>query len=68
MGCIVVLVGLFYGAGDEFHQTFVPGRNASVADLIADGVGSYIGAVIALVVARRLRTMPKLYPERDIKI
>ena len=38
------LVGVFYGVTDELHQSFVPGRNASVLDVIADGIGSFLGA------------------------
>jgi VanZ family protein len=36
-----------YGAVDEFHQSFVPGRDASVWDWIADALGAVIGAAIA---------------------
>ena len=39
-----LLVGLAiavaYGASDEFHQRFVPGRSAELADLYADAAGS----------------------------
>jgi VanZ family protein len=44
-GCSVVLFCLLYGATDEFHQSFVPGRNCSGADLIADGVGGCLAAI-----------------------
>jgi VanZ family protein len=33
------LLCLLYGISDEFHQTFVPNRFASVYDLLADGFG-----------------------------
>jgi VanZ family protein len=36
LGCVV------YGATDEFHQWFVPGRQADVYDLLADFVGALI--------------------------
>jgi len=29
-----------YAASDEFHQWFVPGRSADVADLTADAIGA----------------------------
>ena len=38
--CLVVL----YGASDEVHQMFVPGRTASFDDLLADTIGALVGA------------------------
>jgi VanZ family protein len=35
-----------YGGSDEWHQRFVPGRESSVLDWIADTVGSVLGSVI----------------------
>ena len=43
-----------YGATDEFHQRFVPGRNATVEDWIADAVGAAV-AIGAIVIWRRIR-------------
>jgi VanZ family protein len=40
----VAFCGL-WGASDEWHQSFVPGRDSSVFDLAADVVGCTIGAV-----------------------
>jgi VanZ family protein len=34
-----IIIGTIYGASDEFHQYFVPGRSASALDLVADGIG-----------------------------
>lgn len=39
----VTLFCLIYGAGDEFHQWFVPGRFATVGDVLADTVGGWAG-------------------------
>jgi VanZ family protein len=36
-----------YGASDEWHQSFVPGRMVEVADWLADSIGGVIGAVVA---------------------
>ncbi len=41
-----VLFGALYGASDEVHQLFVPGRMCEAGDVIADGSGSFIGAVV----------------------
>lgn len=35
-----------YGASDELHQAFVPGREPDLRDLFADGVGGFAGAVV----------------------
>ena len=39
----VVLAGALYGASDEFHQRFVPNRDASPYDVLADTVGAALG-------------------------
>ncbi len=36
-----------YGITDEFHQSYVPGRNAAVGDVIADAVGAFLGSYTA---------------------
>lgn len=41
-----VMVGIIYGIGDEFHQSFVPGRNPSAADIVADGCGAAAAALL----------------------
>jgi VanZ family protein len=41
-----------YGASDEWHQRFVPGRDASIFDLVADTLGAAAGI---LAVARPWR-------------
>ena len=37
-----------YGLSDEFHQSFVPGRFATLEDVIADSLGGLFGAACAL--------------------
>jgi VanZ family protein len=39
-----VLVATAYGATDELHQAFVPGRQSDVFDLIADAGGALAAA------------------------
>ena len=41
------LLATLYGAGDEVHQMFTPGRNSDVADALADAVGAVAGALLA---------------------
>ena len=40
------LLGSTYGAFDEVHQLFVPGRTCDLFDWIADGLGATAGACI----------------------
>jgi VanZ family protein len=42
-----------YGATDEWHQSFVPGRSADRFDLVADVVGAAAGAALAAAMSRR---------------
>ena len=36
---IIFLIGAIYGASDEIHQYFVPGRDCSIWDWVADCIG-----------------------------
>jgi len=44
---ISVIVAIFYGATDEFHQSFTPGREPRVRDIFFDGLGVIIGGYFA---------------------
>ena len=48
-------MALIYGALDELHQSFVPGRDPSAADLLFDGIGGVLGAWAAARVSRLVR-------------
>lgn len=48
-----VVIASAFGASDEFHQSFVPGRSADVADWVADTLGAAVGALVATAALRR---------------
>lgn len=43
---IAILVASFYGAFDECHQLFVPGRECSLSDWHCDSAGAAMAAVV----------------------
>jgi VanZ family protein len=45
------VVAAVYGATDELHQSFVPGRSADLLDLLADTAGSCLGIALWLKLA-----------------
>ena len=47
LAAIAITVG--YGATDEVHQLFVPGRTGDVYDLMADAAGAVAGTVSCVI-------------------
>ncbi|HIH44997.1 MAG TPA: hypothetical protein HA257_07995 [Candidatus Methanoperedenaceae archaeon] len=45
---LAIVIGTIYGATDEFHQSFVPGRTMSTGDLLADALGLAASQVFVL--------------------
>ena len=43
---LAVFLCVLYGISDEFHQSFVPLRDADVFDVVADAIGSFFGSVV----------------------
>lgn len=43
---LVISVAILFGAFDEAYQSIIPGRDLSVADWIADSLGSGAGAYL----------------------
>jgi len=47
---------ILWGISDEFHQSFVPGRNASAWDVLADAVGiAFAVLLVWMATARDVR-------------
>jgi VanZ family protein len=47
-----VVLSVAYGASDEFHQSFVPMREVSVADVAADAIGAILFALVVIIIRR----------------
>ena len=52
-----VLLAATYAASDEFHQSFIPTRTASVYDVMIDTCGAIIGLGLYLAVVTQLRRL-----------
>lgn len=54
---IAITIASFYGITDEIHQSFVPERDTSIADWVADTLGALCGTAFYYVVfvKKRLR-------------
>jgi len=50
---VALLVTSLYGASDEWHQSFVPGRDPDPRDWAADTAGAGLGAAIVVGLPRR---------------
>jgi VanZ family protein len=48
------IIGALYGASDEFHQSFVPGRDMSGFDWLADVAGLAIALLAVAVIDKYL--------------
>ena len=47
--CVIVCcIAACYGITDEIHQTFVPGRDASIYDWFADCIGAVLAVFVRL--------------------
>lgn len=54
---VIALVGAsLYGATDELHQHFVPGRSCDILDWTADTIGAATGAAVKAVSYRKRGT------------
>jgi len=54
---ICVAAASAYGAVDEIHQYFVPGRSCDIFDWIADTLGAATGAVVIMLCVRKIKAL-----------
>jgi VanZ family protein len=55
---MAIALTMAFGALDEWHQQFIPGRSTELADWRADSLGATTGAlIVALLSRRRARTL-----------
>ena len=45
-GLWAIFISLLYGITDEYHQSFVPGREPRIRDLVFDTIGAYLAIYI----------------------
>ena len=50
---LVIISTFVYGLSDEFHQSFVVGRESSLMDVAADTIGGTLGLVLFWVLAKK---------------
>ena len=53
---VSVLFCSLYGLSDEWHQSFVPGRDASAGDWLADTLGGFLASTAMLRRGQRQQT------------
>ena len=41
------LFSILYAISDEFHQTFVEGRDGNIVDVLIDGSGAFTGIILS---------------------
>lgn len=54
-----IVISSVYGALDEIHQMFIPGRFAEVLDWLADATGAILGVLIISYLIKKLKYNPK---------
>ena len=60
MTWLPTLIISLWAVTDEIHQSFTPGRDASVFDWLADTTGAFVGAVIFVCLVTKI--LPKIFP------
>lgn len=52
---LALIIGAAYAASDEYHQSFVPGRNMDVRDWLADVAGLLVALAVVYLYRRYRR-------------
>lgn len=50
---LVFMFSIFYAISDEIHQLFVPGRLASIKDLLVDGAGNLCAIFLVSIIEKK---------------
>lgn len=45
---VSLVISVLYACSDEYHQSFVPGRSASVGDVLIDSIGICTATLVSL--------------------
>ena len=53
-----IILASIYGALDEIHQIFVPGRFADILDWLADLAGTLLGVLLISYLIKKLKYIP----------
>ena len=56
---LIIFAAIFsvlYGLSDEFHQSFVPNRDASLLDVLFDCIGGAVGSIVYTLSLRRMKS------------
>lgn len=51
---VTIIICLLYGALDEIHQMFIPGRFAEILDWVADASGAILGVFLVYFLKNKL--------------
>lgn len=57
-GWLAVMLAVLVGAGDEIHQSFLPGRAAGLDDWLADLAGAVLAVLLVKFLRRKLWSTP----------
>lgn len=55
-----ILIGICYGLSDEWHQSYIPGRDSTAEDVLSDALGVIAAAVTYRTIVTRIFFVKKL--------